>query len=239
MSHLQGRTDPCSRLPQTAGPTRIHVADSHMDPQPGHPGSLTPRVWDAHLAAIAHTAPDLSCSELHAPFWKSVLALFNAQGQLQLLTSIYFGYKSFFLSPCFWGCVMVTISKSRGVLCDSSLLVWLPSWQQVWCDHKRSHSWCPGLKGGVRTTSHLVVTPEPDRWALKWQQDGRTIGLLPVAFGILCAAGGLDGRDVSGSQSNGMMMCISLMLRENEQSKGEILTPALPHPAQSCDRERL
>lgn len=85
------------------------------------------------------------------------------------------------------------------------------------------------------------MTPEPDRWALKWQQDGRTVGLLPMAFGILCAAGGLDGRDVSGSQSNGMMMCISLTLRENEQSKGEILTPPPQHthPAQSCDRERL
>lgn len=82
----------------------------------------------------------------------------------------------------------------------------------------------------MTTTSHCVVTPEPDRWALKWQQDGRTVGLLPMAFGILCAAGGLDGRDVSGRQSNGMMMCISLVLRENEQSKGEILIPpSSPH----------
>lgn len=95
----------------------------------------------------------------------------------------------------------------------------------AWGDHECSRWGCPGLEGGVRTTSHCVVNPEPDRWALKWQQDGRTVGLLPVAFGILCAAGGLDGRDVSGSQSNGMMTCISLVLRDNEQSKGEILIP--------------
>lgn len=48
----------------------------------------------------------------------------------------------------------------------------------------------------MRATSHLVVTPEPDRWALKWGQDGGTVGLAPVAFGVLWAAGGLGGRDV-------------------------------------------
>lgn len=79
----------------------------------------------------------------------------------------------------------------------------------------------------MATTGHLVVTPEPDRWALKWQQDGRTVGLLPMAFGILCAAGGLDGRDVSGSQRNGMMMCISLTLRGNEQAKGDPPPPPI------------
>ena len=46
-----------------------------------------------------------------------------------------------------------------------------------------------------------------------------------MAFGVLWAAGGLGGNDVSGSQNDGMMTILSLVLRENKQSEsgtGEI-----------------
>lgn len=83
----------------------------------------------------------------------------------------------------------------------------------------------------MRATSHLVVTSKPDRWALKWEQDGRIAGPSPVAFGILWAAGDLGGKDVSGSQSHGMMTRISLVLRENEQSESG--TGTSPSPSSS------
>lgn len=49
------------------------------------------------------------------------------------------------------------------------------------------------------------------------EQNGRVVGLSPVALGVLWAAGGLGGRDIYESQSSGVMMCISLVSRENEQ----------------------
>lgn len=44
------------------------------------------------------------------------------------------------------------------------------------------------------------------------EQNGRVVGLSPVALGVLWAAGGLGE-----SQRSGVMMCISLVSRENEQ----------------------
>lgn len=55
--------------------------------------------------------------------------------------------------------------------------------------------------------------------------------MLPVAFGVLWAAGGLGGNDVSGSQNDGMMTILSLVLRENEQSESG--TGASPAPLSS------
>lgn len=52
-----------------------------------------------------------------------------------------------------------------------------------------------------------------------------------MAFGALWAAGGLGGNDVSGSQNDGVMTILSLVLRENEQSESG--TGASPAPLSS------
>lgn len=60
-----------------------------------------------------------------------------------------------------------------------------------------------------------------------------------VGFGVW-AAGGLGRRDVSERQSNGMMMSISLVWRENElsESVSESSSSSLIQPP-SCDREAV
>lgn len=111
-------SEPCSWLHQTAGPTRVHKADSHMDCQPGHPVSPTPRVWEAHLTATAHTARLVltrhpqKCVLLYGSLCWLILAPENNFSSLPV--SI-LGINLFSPSPCFWGCVMVTISMSRRV----------------------------------------------------------------------------------------------------------------------------
>lgn len=83
--------------------------------------------------------------------------------------------------------------------------------------------------GGGRATSHLSVAPEPGMWRTEWQ----VVGLSPVALGVLWAAGGLGE-----SQSSGVMMCISLVSRENEQVEMAVGPLPLIH-SQACDQGRL
>lgn len=52
-----------------------------------------------------------------------------------------------------------------------------------------------------------------------------------MAFGVLWSAGGLGGKDISGSQNDGMMTILSLVLSENEQSESG--TGASPAPLSS------
>lgn len=95
----EDRTGPTLTAAQTAGPARAHVADSHVDPQPGHPGSLIQGPGRPSDCSSTHGSPQvrhlLTCHTQNCMLL-NVLVLFNAQGQLRLLTSIYFGYKSFF-----------------------------------------------------------------------------------------------------------------------------------------------
>lgn len=59
-----------------------------------------------------------------------------------------------------------------------------------------------------------------------------------VGFGVW-AAGGLGGRDVSESQGNGMMMSISLVLRENELSESVSETSSSSSSSPRLVTERL
>ena len=144
MGHLgwgggEDRIRPRLMAVQTAGPARVHMADSHVDFQPG-PCALPPGAWEAHRLPL-HTRPRppvglllthrvRKCVLLYGTLYWLILAPKN---NFSSLPASILGTNLFFFSPpCFWGCVMVTISVSRES--DST--------QRCRCGHHNGSIWC-------------------------------------------------------------------------------------------------